>query len=273
MTYCSLDTGRVHVSHNGIVTSGPHLVLIHGAGGEARCWPGTWRHAQAASKSVGLAISTNPARIVNHSIYAVDLPGHGRSDGPAIDTISALADVIEALIAKLDLNQVVLVGHSMGGAIALAVAQRANPRVAGQVIIASAAKIGVTDDILTGLKTDFEKTVDFIVKFSFDRASGPFFPRKAREYTLAAGPETTHADFLACSTFDMRGELGAIKLPTLVIASENDRMIPLKHSASLADALPNAKLETFTACGHYPHLDRTTLVEKPIAAFCAGLTT
>jgi pimeloyl-ACP methyl ester carboxylesterase len=60
-------------------------------------------------------------------------------------------------------------------------------------------------------------------------------------------------------------------LPTLVFAAESDRMIPHKHSAALAETLPNATLETFTACGHYPHLDRTTLVEKPIAAFCSRL--
>ncbi len=271
MAFCDIAGGKLHFTHNGIKSSGPHLVLVHGAGGEVRSWPATWRHAGAAQSSVGLSISHDANRITNHSIYTIDLPAHGRSPGPALDTIDSLADVIEQFIAAQNLNNVIVVGHSMGGAIALTIAARKNPGVTGQIIVASAAKIGVTDDILNGLKSDFEKTVDFIVKYSFDRASGPFFPKKAREYTIATGPETTHADFLACSTFDMRAALGEITLPTLVIAAESDRMIPYKHSASLAEALPNAQLESFTACGHYPHLDRTTLVEIPIAKFCAQL--
>ena len=269
MAFCDIASGKLHFTHNGVKTSGPHLILIHGAGGEVRCWPATWRLAGAAQSSIGLSISHDANRITNHSIYAIDLPGHGRSTGPARKTINDLADVIEQFIDAQNLDNVVLVGHSMGGAIALTIAARKNPSVTGQIIVASAAKIGVTDDILNGLKSDFEKTVDFIVKYSFDRASGPFFPKKAREYTIATGPEATHADFLACSTFDMRAALGEITLPTLVIAAESDRMIPHKHSAGLAEALPNARLESFTACGHYPHLDRTTLVEIPIAKFCA----
>lgn len=272
MPFSDLASGKLHFTHNGIKSSGPHLVLVHGAGGEVRCWPATWRLAAAAQGSVGLSVSSNRLRITNHSVYAIDLPGHGRSQGPAITTIDGLADVIEQFLEAQDLDNVIVVGHSMGGAIALSLAARANKRVKAQIIIASAAKIGVTDEILNGLQTDFEKTVDFIVKYSFDRASGPFFPKKAREYTLATGAEATHADFLACSTFDMRAALGKITLPTLVIAAENDRMIPHKHSAGLASSLPDAQLESFADCGHYPHLDRTTLVEAPIARFCANLT-
>ena len=271
MSFCDTDTGQLHYTHNGVRTNGPHLVLVHGAGGETRCWPAPWRLAGAAQSAVGLSISRDASRMSNHSIYAIDLPGHGRSPGPALDTINALADTVEQFIAAQGLRNVIVVGHSMGGAIALTIAARANPRVSGQIIVASAAKIGVTEEILSGLKTDFEKTVDFIVKFSFDRRSSPFFPRKAREYTIATGPDSTHADFLACSTFDMRNALADIALPTLVLAAEGDRMIPHKHSAGLAEALPNAELTTIANSGHYPHLERTASVEVPMAKFCANL--
>lgn len=273
MPFCDTKSGQLHFTHNGVHTSGPHLVLIHGAGGEVRCWPATWRLAAAAQGSVGLSITQDRARITNLSVYAIDLPGHGRSPGPALNTVAAMADTVEQFLEGHNISNAVLVGHSMGGAIAITVAGRNNARVAGQIIVASAARIGVTDEILNGLRTDFEKTVDFIVKYSFDRGTSPFYPKKAREYTLAAGPDATHADFFACSTFDMRSELAGITLPTLVIAAESDRMIPLKHSAALADAVADAELVTVANSGHYPHLERTSAVEGPIAAFCAQLTT
>jgi len=273
MPFCDISAGRLHFTHNGVKKNsshqGPHLVLIHGAGGEARCWPATWRLAANAQGSIGLSISKNADRITNHSVYALDLPGHGRSSGPALTRINTLADAISEFLDAQDLENVIIAGHSMGGAIALALAARKNPRICAQVIVASAARIGVTDDILNGLTSDFEKTVDFIVKYSFDRSTSPFFPKKAREYTIAAGADATHADFLACSTFNMRDQLGDIDLPTLVVAAEGDRMIPYKHSAGLVDALPNAELVTIADSGHYPHLERTASVEGPIAKFCA----
>lgn len=261
--------GPIHFTHNGVRANGPHFVLIHGAGGETRVWPATWRHTAAAASTIGLSITADRSRMTNYSIYAIDLPGHGASPGPAKQSIDDLGDVVAAFIDLEDLDDVIVVGHSMGGAIALNLAARRLPQVVSQVIVASAARIAVSDDILSGLETDFENTVGFIVKYSFDRASGPFFPGKARAYTLAAGPAATHADFLACAAFDMRGDLGDIELPTLVIASKNDRMIPLKFSAALAAALPNAEIVSIPDCGHYPHLDRTTLVERAIAGFAA----
>lgn len=272
MPFCETSSGKLHFTHNGIKSNGPHLILIHGAGGEGRCWPGTWRHASQAANTIGLAITADKSRITNHSIYAIDLPGHGRSEGPALTTIAGLADIVEEFIASQNLDQVIPVGHSMGGAICLALSARHNPHITAQIIVASAAKIGVTDDILAGLQNDFEKTVGFIVKFSFDRAASPFFPAKARAYTIATGPAATHADFLACSTFDMRGDLATIETPTLVIAADADKMIPHKHSAGLAASLPNATLVTITGSGHYPQLERTNDVSRPIAEFCARIT-
>ncbi|MBU2531419.1 MAG: alpha/beta hydrolase [Alphaproteobacteria bacterium] len=273
MPLCTTRSGTLHFTHNGVKAGGPQLLLIHGAGGEVRCWPATWRLAGDAARTIGLAISADLSRITNHSIYALDLPGHGRSPGPARDDIEALADCVEDFIEAMGIEDVVPVGHSMGGAIALTLGRRDSPHLAGLIIVASAAKIGVTDDILNGLKADFARTIDFIVKYSFDREAAPFFPGKAREYALATGPRASHADFLACSRFDMRAEVPEIKRPVLVIAAENDRMIPPKHTAALAAALPNARLVSIPDSGHYPQFERTTAVEAAIVAFCAALST
>jgi pimeloyl-ACP methyl ester carboxylesterase len=219
------------------------------------------RRCCAFNRAVGY---DSAGRLTNHSIYAVDLPGHGRSPAPALATIEAMADCLEAFLEAQGLERVIPVGHSMGGLIALELARRANPRLLGRVIVASSARLAVTDQILDGLRSDFPATIDFIIKYSFDRQSAPFFPVKAREYSIATGPDATHADFAAA---DLRPHLGEIRLPTLVIASEGDRMVPIKHKQALADSLPNAECETIAGAGHYPHLKRTRAVETAICQF------
>lgn len=271
MPFCELPGQSVFYEHNGVASQGVTLVLIHGAGGEKRTWPATWRHAGAAQQSAGLAISRTPGRLSNHAIVAIDLPGHGRSPGPALSTIEAMADCLEAFVDTLNLDRVIPVGHSMGGLIALELARRASTRLAGQVIVASSARLAVTDQILDGLKADFPATIDAIVKYSFDRQTPAFFPGKARAYSLATGPEATHADFAACAAADLRPALYCLTLPTLVIASEGDRMVPVKHQRALADALPDAELVVIEGAGHYPQLERTRAVEKALARFADRL--
>jgi pimeloyl-ACP methyl ester carboxylesterase len=272
MPFSDLDAQSLFYTHNGVASRGADLVLIHGAGGDSRCWPGPWRLSADAQRSAGLAISRQPGRLTNHSIYAVDLPAHGRSPGPALTSIEAMADCLEAFFEAHSLDRVVPVGHSMGGLIALELARRASARLAGLVIVASAARLAVTDQILDGLKTDFPATIDMIVKYSFDRATAPFFPAKARDYSMATGAGPTHADFAACAAADLRPALDAITLPALVIASAGDRMVPLKHQQALAEALPNAECVLIEGAGHYPQLERTVAVQTALARFADRLT-
>ena len=95
----------------------PLVVLIHGAAGTHLDWPPHLRRLDAAS------------------VYAIDLPGHGRSPGPACSTVDQYAEVVAAFITELDLAEVVLVGHSMGGAVALTIARQQPGAVMGLVLI------------------------------------------------------------------------------------------------------------------------------------------
>jgi pimeloyl-ACP methyl ester carboxylesterase len=122
-----------------------------------------------------------------------------------------------------------------------------------------------------GLKSGFATTIDFIVKYSFDRQTPAFFPGKARAYSLATGPEATHADFAACAAVDLRPALAAITLPTLVVASEGDRMVPVKHQRALAEALPAGELVVINGAGPYPQLERTQAVTRAICDFADRL--
>ena len=111
MPFCDLAAHRLFFTNNGVASRGANLVLIHGAGGQARSWPATWRLAGDAARSTGLSVTAAPGRLTNQSIYAVDLPGHGRSPAPALTTIEQMADRLEAFLKAQALDRVISVGH------------------------------------------------------------------------------------------------------------------------------------------------------------------
>ena len=263
------------------------IVLIHGAGGQEIDWPKAWRNANGQAKTTGLTPSNHGviklfnAGLDDYSIYALDLPGHGKSDGKSKSSIDEYSiDIIDFLDA-MDLANVCLVGHSMGAAIALSASLSHHWRIRSIVAIGGASKMMVNDSILEGLQNTFEATVDSIVKYSWHKQTGAiansqqmaeYFREKAKQRILNAGSRTVHGDFLACSRFDLDERLGEISVPVLVIASDCDRMVPLHVSQEMAEKLPNAQFVTLEGCGHFQHIEQTSKVATELSNFlgCVG---
>jgi pimeloyl-ACP methyl ester carboxylesterase len=139
----------------------------------------------------------------------------------------------------MDLENVCLVGHSMGAAIALNASLNHQWCICSVVAIGGASKMIVNDAILKGLQNTFETTVDSIVKYSWHKKNGAvadsqlmagYSRKKAKQRILDAGSKTVRGDFLACNKFDLSKRLGEIADPVLIIASDCDRMVPLNAS-------------------------------------------
>jgi pimeloyl-ACP methyl ester carboxylesterase len=216
------------------------------------------------------------AGLDDYSIYAVDLPGHGKSEGKSKSSIDEYSSDIIDFIDAMDLKNVCLVGHSMGAAIALNASLNQHWRICSVVAIGGAGKMIVNDAILEGLKNTFETTVDSIVKYSWHKKTGAiadsqlmagYFREKAKQRILDAGSKTVHGDFLACSKFDLTKRLEEIADPVLIIASDCDRMVPLNASWEMAQKLPNAKFVLLEDCGHFQHIEQTSKVAKEFLNF------
>jgi pimeloyl-ACP methyl ester carboxylesterase len=274
----------ISYSFNGVSKgiSSSAIVLIHGAGGQEIDWPRAWRRSNDQAKSMGLTPSNHGviklfnAGLDDYSIYAVDLPGHGKSDGKSKSSINEYSsDVIDFLDA-MELENVCLVGHSMGAAIALNASLSQNSRISSVVAIGGASKMIVNDAILDGLQNTFEETVDNIVKYSWHKKTGAiadsqqmatYFREKAKQRILDAGSRTVYGDFLACSKFDLGERLKEILVPVLVIASDCDRMVPIDVSQEMAGKLPNAKFVVLKGCGHFQHIEQTSKVAGELSNF------
>ncbi len=203
----------------------------------------------------------------------VDLPGHGKSAGPGEQSIPVYADHLEAWMQALGLSRAVLVGHSMGGAIAMQMALQAPEKVAGLGLIATGARLRVHPQILenSASQASFQVAADLILSKSFHPETKPQLVELAGKRLREVRPSVLHGDLVACEMFDLRAEIAAIACPTLVICGDQDEMTPLRFSQFLARSIPNARLVIIPAAGHMVALEQPKAIAVSLQSFLAGL--
>lgn len=250
MPYVTITGQRLfYARHKGPSEKAPTLLLLHGAGGSRLEWPAELR------------------RLPNAAVYVLDLPGHGRSDPPGRDTIDDYADVVLTFIEKTELCNVVVLGFSMGGAIAQLIGLQRPPAVAGLVLVATGARLRVLDTILEGTVGDFRATAEMIVENVWAEGASPALVEASGRRLQEADPAVVHGDYVACDRFDIIDCLGGIALPTLVINGTVDRMTPLKYARYLVDELPNARLLVVEGAGHMVALEKPEAVTAAVQRF------
>jgi len=234
---------------------GPPLVLIHGAGGSRLHWPPSLRRLDGART------------------LAVDLPGHGRSPGPGEASVEDFSQRLRDWRRAVGLSLPVLVGHSMGGAIALAWALAEPAQVAGLVLIGSAARIRVNPVLLeeASRSETFPVAVERILSWSYASEVDPRLIELARRRLIEAGAQVLATDLAACDAFDVRHRLGEIQLPTTIVVGRQDRMTPLKLCEELRAGIVGARLEIVEAAGHMVIQEQPGAVAGSLGNFLGGL--
>jgi pimeloyl-ACP methyl ester carboxylesterase len=212
----------------------PGLVLLHGAGGN------------------GLSFPTQLRRLPGRRVYALELPGRGGSHPLPETSIPLFAGAIVNWMEEMDLHPF-LVGHSMGGAIALQIALDYPHLVGGLCLLGSAARLPVNPSILEDLSrpATAAAAVEKVIRWSFGPAADAKLQLLSARRMLETPPAVLQADFAACSQFDLSDRLDQIRCPTLVITGDKDRMTPVKEGQFLADHLPSARFETIPGAGHF----------------------
>jgi len=247
-----MEIGRM-TGRQGLDQGRGTIVFIHGAGGSAWSWLGLL-------SALGRRFNT----------LALDLPGHGQTPGPAPATIEAcaewLARALEELGRELGFKPDILAGHSMGGAVAQALALAWPGRARGLVLIGTGARLAVNPKLLAGLENDFQKTVGLINEWCFHSGSEALKAESKRLMALS-GREVLLADFRACAGFDLVDQVGRIQEPALVITGAEDKMTPPALGRALAEALPAGRLELVPQAGHMVMVEQPRATMDLIAAF------
>lgn len=228
------------------------LVLVHGAGGNHMHWPAELR------------------RLPGAVVYSLDLPGHGKSDGPGLADIGEYAETVHAFVSALGLARVILAGHSMGGAIALEYALRHAPRLAGLALVSTGGRLRVPSQILAGLGMDFAQVMEQLAAWTHAENADPAMLREAVRRLREMPPEVLQGDLLACNHFDRLADLHRAGVPTLVLCGEADRMTPVEYSRTLAERISGAQLAVIPAGSHMVMLERPAEVAGVLAQWLAA---
>ena len=198
-----------------------------------------------------------------HSVLAVDLPGHKRSAGPALQTVEAMADWLMALLDAAGVQRAALAGHSMGSLIALEAAARAPDRATHLAMLGSCVPMPVPQALLDLSLTDVSAAIDRVVTFSFSTlAAKPSYPgpgvwlrgaaRALMHQVMAAQGDARlfHTDFSACNQYSA-GLAAAerVRCPSALVLGQQDQMTLPKAAADVANRL---KATTYTVpAGHF----------------------
>ncbi len=228
---------------------GRPLVFVHGAGNRAQVWEGVMEELRGGFR-----------------VIALDLPGHGASSCKLEETIEGYASRVEEFLDALELQEVVLVGHSMGGAVAIKTVPRST-RISGVVLVGTGVTLSVNPRILSGLKEDFRGTVAAMARWCFSKDVHPPLVEKAGEMMLQAGRDVLYRDMYACSVYSGKEDLGGIAVPALVICGEKDVMTPVALSRELVKSIKDARLTVVEGRGHMVHMEAPGAVALAIRAF------
>jgi pimeloyl-ACP methyl ester carboxylesterase len=221
----------------------PAIVFLHGAGLDHTVWALLARWF--AHRGFG--------------VLAPDLPGHGRSEGKPLETIGGMADFAAALIEAAGARRARIVGHSMGSLIALETAARHADRVDAIGLIAAAAAMPVSPDLLAAAEANDPTAIDMVSIWGYgfnagiggSLAPGAWMLGNGRRLFECARPGVLYQDLFACNAYrDGLASADKVRAPAILILGERDLMTPAKAGRELAAALASARVVTLQGAGH-----------------------
>lgn len=227
-----LPSGRAYAYTGGraLGSAGQPVLFLHGAQHDHSVWILQSRY------------------LAHHGfrVLAADLPGHGRSEGPALSSIEAMAEWVASLLQATGLGPAVLCGHSMGSLIALQCAAAHPELAAGVALVGAAAPMKVSDGLLDAARSDEAQALDMINAWShasiYSRPGcpGPGFSifMQNRRLMERQAPGVLLTDFNACNAYDNAFEAAAaLRCPALFVLGSRDLMTPPKAARALISAI------------------------------------
>jgi len=254
---------RIHGHQRAFVVAGrgPALLLIHGIGDRADTWA-----------------DLIPELARDHTVIAPDLLGHGRSDKPRADyAVASYANAMRDLLSVLEIDRATVIGHSLGGGVAMQFAYQYPERCERLVLVASG---GVAREVTPLLRLASSPVAELVLPLLGRTPTrvvvGTLLRALAALGTKLGGDaveleqvfdalpdQASQQAFLRTlrGVIDWRGQVITMLdrcyltrgMPTLLVWGPRDGVVPFAHAAILHAAMPGSRLEVFAGAGHFPH--------------------
>lgn len=226
------------------------IVFIHGTGMDHSVWTSSVRYFLRK----------------NRDVLSIDLPGHGKSSGKLISSISDFSDQVFKLLDNNSVKKCSIVGHSMGSLIALEMASSQPHRVKSMSLIGTAYPMQVNDQLLEFAKSDVQKAIDILTFMGYSHQArigrnknpGIWMTESTRRLMQQSKKGVIYNDLLACSNF--KGGLEKAKKVTAkvqLILGSNDYLTPTRKAVDLIDSFKNPDVKQIADSGH------TLMAEDP----------
>jgi pimeloyl-ACP methyl ester carboxylesterase len=206
-------------------------------------------------------------------VITLDLPGHGKTDGPGCQSIDDYARGVVKFLDVSGFSRAVFVGHSMGGAIALALALDYPNRVAGIGLVSTGACLPLPSSIIENAasQSTLLLALKSLQELSLSSQTSPALSEINFKRLTEIRQPLLLGDLVACDRFDITGCLGAIQSPALVVCGTEDKLTPLRFSEFLSSQIPGAALQTVEGAGHMLPFEQPGRLAKLISVFLATI--
>ena len=251
-----LENRNIHASDSGqgIDINKDTIVFLHGSGLSHIVW----------------SLAEQFFSSKNYNVLSIDLPGHGNSDGPCLDSIEKIADWMEKLFDKLKLKNLILVGHSQGCLEILEYSSRYKERLKKLVFVGGSNKMPVHPDLIELAQSGHSDAVKLMMKWGYE-GSKKFIGGNPVEKIIQSPRDISEilaVDLNACNNYSNGSEAAkVIDLPSMLIFGELDKMVNLEAGKKFSNLIKNSTTHVIKGCGHMIMIEKAFEMREKILEF------
>jgi len=206
----------------------------------------------------------------NFNVFLIDLPGHGNSDGPCLETIEEIADWLEKVFIKLKLEKVILVGHSQGCLEMLEYSNKYNNRLKKLVFIGGSYKMSVNQDLIDLAESGHTDAVKLMMKWGYER-SKKFIGGNPIKRIIQSPRDISDilgVDLIACNNYiNGSNAVKSIDCPTMFVFGALDKMVNIEVGKKFANMVDNSTTHIIDGCGHMIMIEKAFEMREKVLEF------
>ncbi len=251
-----LENKNIHASDSGqgIDINKDTIVFLHGSGLSHIVW----------------SLAEQFFSSKNYNVLSIDLPGHGNSDGPCLNSIEKIADWMEKVFDKLKLKNLILVGHSQGCLEILEYSSRYKERLKKLVFVGGSNKMPVHPDLIELAQSGHSDAVKLMMKWGYE-GSKKFIGGNPVEKIIQSPRDISEilaVDLNACNNYSNGSEAAkVIDLPSMLIFGELDKMVNLEAGKKFSNLIKNSTTHVIKGCGHMIMIEKAFEMREKILEF------